>query len=63
MKPRRTLKDWRSKRKLSQSQAAKLFGITQGHWSHLECGRRRARVKLAKSISVQTGVPFEALAL
>ena len=63
MKPRQTLKGWRLKRNLSQSQAAKLVGITQGHWSHLELGRRRARVKLAKAISVQTGVPFESLAL
>lgn len=52
---------WRDWEQLSQEDAARLFDITQAHWSRLENGEVGASPKLAKKISKRTGVPMERL--
>lgn len=47
--------------KLSQTEAAKLVGITQPAWSRLESGKFFASPALAKRISELTGIALESL--
>lgn len=56
-----SLKAWRTALDLSQSDAAKLLGMTQSLYSKTESGQNAPRPKRAKSISNKTGVPFEAV--
>lgn len=46
---------------LSQTEAAKMVGITQPMWSRLESGRFYARPSVAKRIADLTGVALESL--
>jgi transcriptional regulator with XRE-family HTH domain len=55
------LKDWRVKKKLSQTEAAKLFGITQAFYSHLEIGIKTPSLGTLEIISGRTGIPVSDL--
>jgi len=51
-----TLRDWREAQRLSQAQAAEVFGISQGLWWKYETRRMFPRGKLAKRIADTTGI-------
>lgn len=56
-----TLKAWRHSMKLSQAQAADLFGIHQSLWSKYERGSIPHPHRI-KRLATLTGVPVEVLA-
>lgn len=57
----RTLRAWRRAQKLSQSEAARILGLSQSHYSKLERRTHALPGKRAKGITKRTGVPLEVL--
>lgn len=55
------LKAFRDANALTQTDAAKLVGITQAHWSRMESGHAHARPRIARRIANLTGISIEAL--
>ena len=53
-----SLKDWRDTQRLSQLEAAEIFGISQKTYSLLERGHRYAKGPVAKRIVAVTGLPL-----
>ena len=49
------LKNWRKAQSLSQTAAAKLFGVSQPTYSEYECGRKTPRTIKALEIQEKTG--------
>lgn len=56
----KTLREWRGAKK-TVKQAAKELDISEGFYSHLENGSRRASGKMAERIRNRTGVPIDVL--
>ena len=52
---------WREAKRLSQTDAAKLLGISQSTYSRMERGVKFLRGPIAKRIMEQTGVSLEKL--
>ena len=50
----RCLIAWRTKKALTQTQAAALFGVDQGRYSQIELGKRRPGLLLATRMQVRT---------
>lgn len=57
----RRMKELREKAGLTQVQAAKLAGMSQGRWSHIEAGRREIAVRTMGQIAVALGCPAQDL--
>jgi transcriptional regulator with XRE-family HTH domain len=55
------LKVWRIKNKLSQTDAARLFNMTQAFYSHLEVGRKAPSLDTLEIISNRTKIPISDL--
>jgi transcriptional regulator with XRE-family HTH domain len=55
------LKTWRTASGLTQIEAAKLLGITQGYYGRLELKQKTTTGKRAKGMTEVTGVPIEVL--
>lgn len=54
-----TLKAWRASWGLTQSEAARLLGISQSKYNKTERCSQRPKAPLGKRIADKTGVPFE----
>lgn len=50
---------WRTARRLSQREAAKILGVSQPVYAQVELGRVRPRAPRGKAMSLKTGVAFE----
>lgn len=61
IKPYASLKAWRDAQALNQREAARLLGVSQALYARVELRRGAPRPRRAKTISEQTGVPFEIL--
>lgn len=58
---RSDLRDYREAHGLSQTKAARQFGLSQQHWCSIEVGRRYPGRELAARLSRGTGIPVEHL--
>jgi len=55
------LLSWRRDLRLSQTEAAKILGMSQKSYSRLETGQRFVKGKVAAQLMDRTGVPLEVL--
>lgn len=58
---KRPLHAWRDAQGLSQTQAARLVGISQPHWCELERGDKFASAAVARRIEELTGINKDTL--
>lgn len=56
-----SLKEWRAANDLTQKVAAARLGLRQWDYSRIETRVRAPKPKVAKRISVRTGVPLESV--
>lgn len=55
------LKTWRAENGLTQRESARKLGVSQPVYNRLENQTRAPRPRLAKAISLATGVPLESV--
>ena len=60
-RPTKTLRQWRHGVALTQTDAARLFGVSQSYYSKVELGQNAPNPRLAKRIADKTGVPLESV--
>jgi DNA-binding XRE family transcriptional regulator len=56
-----SLKEWRTRCRLNQIDAASILGVTQGYYSKVERQRVAPRRTIARRITKKTGVSLESL--
>jgi transcriptional regulator with XRE-family HTH domain len=59
--PQSSLLAWRRKLGLTQRQAGKLLGISQGHYCHLEMRQQTPSARMLRHLVAMTGVPADIL--